>query len=313
MHVLITGGAGNLARNCLHELQEHDHRVALFDRVRPEGAPTPWSTDATVIIGELTSAADCLRAVEESRAEAIIHLGGIPYPTEWRPAGQAPRPNPLPDDETFRVNVMGTYYILDAARRLGTKVVAFASTMSTLGISPRNGSLPIPVKSMPVDEAHPFWAENTYSLSKVLNEEMLLSFVRGFGLRAVAFRMMHVYMPHLEDEHRAIFHFGEPATPPTPGNFTVWEYLDARDAASAYRLAIEATHLDPFEAMFLATDRSTAEEHRELAKRYYPHLREDAERMGPDDLILSIRRARQRLGYAPRHSWRGPDANARVC
>jgi nucleoside-diphosphate-sugar epimerase len=280
--------------------------------VRPESAPYPWSTTAAFVHGELTSATDCLRAVEESGAEAIVHLGGIPYPTEWHPPGQPPRPNPLPEDETFRVNVMGTYYILDAARRLSTRVIAFASTMSTLGISPRNGKLPIPVKSMPVDETHPFWAENTYSLSKVLNEEMLLSFVRGFGLRAVAFRMMHVYMPHLGEEHRAIFHFGEPAAPLTPGNFSVWEYLDARDAAVAYRLAIEATNLEPFEAMFLATDRFTAEEHRELAARHYPHLKDQAERMGPDDLILTIRRARERLGYVPRHSWRGEEANARV-
>jgi len=59
------------------------------------------------------------------------------------------------------------------------------------------------------------------------------------------------------------------------------------------------------EVMHLATDRTCPEEHRELVARYYPRFAADAARMGPDDLILSIGRARERLGYAPTHSWRG--------
>jgi nucleoside-diphosphate-sugar epimerase len=313
VRVLITGGAGNLARHCLEELRAHGHEVSLFDRVRPDQAGrVPWSTDARFILGELTSREDCLSAVEATRAEAVINLGGIPYPTEVAPRPGAPaRTVQLPEDETFRVNVMGTFYILDAARRLGATVFVHASTMSTLGISPRIGDLPIPVTTMPVDESHPFWSENTYSLSKVVNEETLLAFSRAYPIRTVALRMMHVYMPHVPGAEDT-FRFGQPAQPYTPGNFTVWEYVDARDAAAAYRLAIEAEQLDRFEPFFIATDRFTAEEHRELVKRNYPHLAAAAERMGPDDLILTIRRARERLGYAPTHSWRGAEANARV-
>lgn len=312
MYVLITGGSGNLARYCLEEFRTHGHEVTLFDRVRPEGARSPWSTSAPFVLGELTSREDCIRAAESARAEAVVHLGGIPHPSEVPYVAGKPEQAREPIDETFRVNVLGTYYILDAARHVGALAVAFASTMSTLGISPRLGKLPIPVRSMPVDESHPFWSENTYSLSKVLNEETLVAFGRAYSIRAVAFRMMHVYMPHGGADAPFNPRLGQPAPPLVPGNFAAWEYLDARDAAAAYRLAVEATHLDLFEPMFLATDRTSREEHRELAARSYPHLREQAERMGQDDLILSIRRARERLGYAPRHSWRGPEANARV-
>jgi nucleoside-diphosphate-sugar epimerase len=124
--------------------------------------------------------------------------------------------------------------------------------------------------------------------------------------------MMHVYMPHGGPDAPFNPKLGVAGQPTTPGNFTVWEYLDARDAARGYRLAIEADRLDLFEPFFLATDRSTLEEHRVLAERSYPDLAGAARRMGPDDLILSIRRARERLGYAPTHSWRGAEANARV-
>lgn len=315
MYVLITGGSGNLARHCLAELRAHGHEVTLFDRVSPEQTRSPWSTDAPIVLGEMTSAEDCLRAVEASRAEAIINLGGIPYPTEHpqsRAGATARGETPLPEDETFRVNVMGTYYIADAARKLGVRVIAHASTMSTLGVSPRTSKLTIPVNTMPVDESHPLWGENTYSLSKILNEETLLGFARGYGVQMVVMRLMHVYMPHRGEEAAIQMRLGQPAAPYTPGNFTVWEYLDARDAAAAYRLAVEAKNLDPFERFFLATDRMCVEEHRELAARYYPHLADQAARMGPDDLILSIRRIRSKLGYVPKHSWRGAEANARV-
>lgn len=107
-------------------------------------------------------------------------------------------------------------------------------------------------------------------------------------------------------------HLGESAIPYTPGNLTVWEYLDARDAAVGYRLAIEAENLDLYEPFFLATDRMCAEEHRELAARYYPHLADQIARMGPDNLMLSIGRIREKLGYSPIHSWRGEAANALV-
>ncbi len=84
MRVLITGGSGQLARYCLEELHSHGHEVTLFDRVRPEEGRAPSSTDAPFIGGDLTVREDCLNAVESSRAEAIVNLGGIAHPTELR-------------------------------------------------------------------------------------------------------------------------------------------------------------------------------------------------------------------------------------
>ncbi len=312
MHVLITGGAGNLARYCLAELQAHGHIVTLFDRYQPEEAPSPWQPDVPVVVGDLTRPEDCQRAVEVARAEAILHLGGIAFasedPRSREAARRAGQPVP-PEDATFRVNILGTFHLLEAARRAGVRVIAFASTASVLLETPDLGER---IRYLPIDEEHPAWPGNTYALSKRFNEEMLEMYSRVHGLRAVAFRMVHVFMPHLPPTNAWNLQPGQPASPPPPGHFAVWEYLDARDAATAYRLAIERDDLAPFELMYLATDRSVAEEHRELIHRFYPHLRPLAESLGPDDLIISIRRARERLGYVPRHSWRGAVAAERV-
>jgi nucleoside-diphosphate-sugar epimerase len=312
VNVLLTGGTGNLGRYCYEELREHGHRLTLFDRFAPAAAAAPWSTEAPLVVGELTSAEDCQRALEEARAEAIVHLGGMAYATESegavRSAVAAGQP-PAPEDATFRVNMLGGFYLLEAARKLGVSAIAFASTFSVLLESKVIGDR---VQTVPIDETHPVWPTNSYSLSKHFNEQMLAAYGLAHGIRSVAFRMAHVYMPHLPPENAWNLRPGQPARPPGPHGFPTWQYLDARDAARAYRLAIEASHLAGSEVMYLATDRSCPEEHRELIARYRPAFAAQAARMEPDDLIVSIRRARERLGYAPTHSWRGPEANARV-
>lgn len=316
MRVLITGGAGSLARYCLDELRSHDHEVTLFDKIRPEDAAIPWTPNVPVTLGDLTKPADCMHAVESSKAQAIIHLGAIPFASEepeHRKRIIASGGTPLPEDETFRVNVMGTYYVADAARRLGVETIVLASSMCVIEGPGRTAeSLRERVTSVPVDESAPLWGEQTYHLSKILDEEILQGFARAYGLRVACMRMMWVYTPHGGAALREMMHLGQPAVPPAAGTFAVWEYLDVRDAAVAYRQAIEAKNLGLFEPFYIATDRMCTEEHRTLVPRYYPHLAAQAARMGPDDLILPIRRARKRLGYAPTHSWRGAEANVLV-
>jgi len=78
MRVLVTGGCGNLGRHSADELAAHGHQPFLFDRKGPDEVPLPFATEHPFLRGELTSGEDCLRVVEESKAEAIIHLGAIP-------------------------------------------------------------------------------------------------------------------------------------------------------------------------------------------------------------------------------------------
>jgi nucleoside-diphosphate-sugar epimerase len=160
------------------------------------------------------------------------------------------------------------------------------------------------LRTMPIDETHEVRPTNSYSMSKLLNEETLWLFSRDCGIRCVAFRMVWVYMPHHAADWSWNPRLPQTVTPPAPGHLPLWQYLDARDAATAYRLAIETDRPDVAGPMYLATDRTCREEHRELVARYFPRFQSRAEQMAPDDLILSIRRARDVLGYRPRHSWR---------
>jgi nucleoside-diphosphate-sugar epimerase len=305
MKVLVTGGAGNLGRCIASELVEHGHHVTLFDRLAPIQAPVPWHPDLPFMQGELTSASDCRAAVAAAQAEAICHVGAIPFPTD-HPMFKSPPPGlpKLPEDETFRVNTLGTYYVLEAARRAGVKVVAFASTFFVLGLGFRLSAAAWSPSYLPIDEDHPLTPEDSYSVSKTLNEEMLAAYSRAYGLRTVAFRLMGVYYAHRDDSARRFHERVELPSGASRLPFDGWLYVDGRDAAQAFRMAIETPNLDLHERFFLASDRTTAESPRDAVRRLYPELAALTANMGPDDFLISIERARRRLGYEPRHSWR---------
>lgn len=111
MHVLITGGAGNLGRSITDEMIAHGHEVTLFDRVEPGSAAVPWRNELPFVRGELTSADDRGRAFEAARPRAVRHVGAIPYATD-----QPDSVNPeILEYETWRTNVLGSYYVLDTA------------------------------------------------------------------------------------------------------------------------------------------------------------------------------------------------------
>src|SRR5437870_2450135 len=92
---------------------------------------------------------------------------------------------------------MGTFDMLDAARRLDVPAFVHASSSATLTPSQRGvGEAPIPIRTVPADESHPLWTETSYGLSKILNEETLLGFARAHPSNCVALRLAYVYMLH---------------------------------------------------------------------------------------------------------------------
>ena len=315
-NVLITGGGGNVAEFTAKELREHDYRITLFDRRPPHQHPEyPWQTDLPFVLGDLTSLGDCMRAITISQADAIVHLGGLPGPSEFIERFPLRRQQQAPEDETMRVNTMGTFYLVDAARRLRVEKVVMASTFFVLGIGNRISGNPFKVDYLPIDESHPCRPESTYGLSKVCGEEILQAFSRAYGLQTIALRLMGV------DGKRAR------GLPPIPAarapqhpelrpellgapeglihdDLCTFQYVDVRDAALACRLSLEVSGLDTFETFFISTDTLLDEDIRTIVERVYPNLRTMTAGLDRAEGIVSIRKAREKLGYQPRHSWR---------
>jgi nucleoside-diphosphate-sugar epimerase len=316
-NVLVTGSSGMLGNYVCPYLKEQGYNVCGFD-VAPQ---SPDSANAKAGIpfvqGNLTDLGDCLRAIAFAQADVIVHLGAIrfnpelqpPFAKEYTKAADGARfSHRLNEDAAMEINTMGTFYVMDAARRLGVKHVVFASSYFVLGIGFRLSGTSYEPAYLPMDEEHPLLPEDTYSLSKVLGEEICKSFVRAYDMRVVAMRLLGVYY-HNNEASRNMNHFNitvPSATPEDKGYLicSTSQYVDARDIAVLVQLSIEAQGLNPFEAFFVATDTTYNEPTSVIVPRRWPFLADKAKNIPGCEGLISIGKAGRLLGYKPAYSWR---------
>lgn len=317
--VLVTGGSGRLGNYVSPHLKSRGYLVTNFDVVpSPEGSACA-AEKIPFVRGNLTDLGDCMRAVAHAQPDVIVHLGAIAHNTETQPAYAMEYNKETQtgsrfiqvhdEDETMKTNVMGTYYLLDAARRLGVKRVVAASSYFVLGIGFRLSGTPYIPDYLPMDEEHPCTPQDTYSLSKLLDEEILKGFARAYGIRSVALRLLGVYYPDSE-RHRQMYQFNIEVPAVKEGetgymNNTTYQYVHARDVAAAVELSIEAENLGEFEPFFLATDTLYTEPTAAVIAKRWPPLAEKGKDIRGTDGVISIERARRLLHYEPAHSWRG--------
>jgi nucleoside-diphosphate-sugar epimerase len=85
--------------------------------------------------------------------------------------------------------------------------------------------------------------------------------------------------------------------------WNLWGYIDARDAAQAFRLALESD-LTGAEVFVIANaDTVMSRDNDELIAAEFPGV-ERKRSFGPNETLLSIDKARRVLGYEPKHGWR---------
>lgn len=274
MKVLITGATGAIGSFVVSELEDR-YELILFTR-------RPVETRHHLVLGDLTSLADCQRAL--AGVEAVLHLGAISEPS--------------PD--TFRVNVMGTYYLMEAARSQGVRRVVMASTNCVYGHCFRVSDRPFAVEFLPIEETHSCRPEDNYGLSKLVGEEILATYSRAWGIQTVALRLAWVW-----GSKEIRWRVGLPALDLARYAPYFWAYVDVRDAARAFRLALEARQLlDHAVYNISAADTMAEEDSCELVARFYSGLVEKTHGLEGWQSFFSWVKARQSFGYEPQYCWR---------
>ena len=286
--VIVTGGSGKAGRATIRELLAHGYQVMNVDTVPPaEQLCHFMKTD----LNDLGQAVDALRLaagtidrrrISIGEPSAVIHLAGIPAP------GLAP------DATIFQNNMMTTYNVFSAAIRVGLKRVVWASSETTYGI-PFTRSPPL---SAPVTEEHRLAPESGYALAKVLCEHAASEMNRwNPGTTFVGLRISNIFE---EKDYASIPSFWN-----DPGlrRWNLWSWVDARDVAQACRLGIEADLSGAEVFTIAAADTLMKTASRDLMAAGFPEAKVDAG-LREFETLLSIEKARQMLGYSPRHSWR---------
>lgn len=289
MRVVVTGGSGRLGRSVVRELAAAGHTVLNADLQRSPGDPS-----ARFMPVDLTELSQAIGAIHAHRAEAVVHLAALPEPLLY------------PEEVTFRNNTLATFNVFQAAAVLGVRRVVYAGSPSVNGWG-RPGWQP---RYLPVDEAHPAQPWHAYHLSKLFGEQMADAFHRqtNGALRCVTVRPCFVVAPE-EWTSAALSQGGgtirDRLDDPARAGLSLFNYVDARDAAQLFRLALEHADLPDGEIFYAgAADALARAPLAELVPAIYPQAADMAKALTGTRPGVSIEKARRVLGYQPRYSWR---------
>ena len=217
MKIVVTGATGLLGKATATHLVAAGHEVISVDRKAGD-----FAAGSELVVGDLTDLDFCDKVI--SGAAGVVHLGAIPNPTDAR------------QFNVFQNNTVSTFAVFTAAAQAKVKTVVYASSLSAYGFAYSDEwSSPL---YAPVDEAHPFIFEESYALSKEVNERSALMWSRRCKTAFVGMRFPWTNTPEktLELARRLNDEDNLPPDPRFPKGIVakiLWTYLDLRDAVTA--------------------------------------------------------------------------------
>ncbi len=247
MKIAITGGSGSVGRTTVALALAQGHRVVNIDRVPP---PNGRAGGADFVQAELTDYAAFEQALRG--CEGLIHLAAIPAPGHH------------PDHEVHNNNVVSSYNALRAAAELGLRRVCQASSVNATGLAysrrPR-------FDYFPLDERHPTYNEDPYSLSKWICEQQADSIARRYAGLTIASLRFHWVVP---ERATAVNAAGYSQSESAVKN--LWAYTGAEAAARACLLSL-AADFSGHETFFIAAPETISDvPSLELRGAHYPDV-----------------------------------------
>lgn len=275
-NVVITGGSGLLGPAVIKEFLEHDYHVVNADIKHPKEAL------CKTVITDLTNLGEVYGVL--AGADAVVHLAAIPVAYSH------------PNEVTFQNNVMSTYNILEAAGNLGIKKAVISSSESSYGICfSKQGLTP---QYVPIDEDHPQMPEESYGLSKIVNEKTADMIYQRKGVQVVSMRLGNVISPEMYKNFPNFIH------DPEQRKTILWSYIDTRDAATAFRLAVETDGLGSVALNIAADDTSMNIESKQLMETCFPTVKDFRKDLSGFETLLNNEKAKKLLNWKPIHKWR---------
>ncbi|MGD0559552.1 MAG: SDR family NAD(P)-dependent oxidoreductase [Streptosporangiaceae bacterium] len=220
--ILVTGGAGFVGATLVRRLVTSGYQVRVIDNLSTGDAEHLAGVDAELVKGDIRDPAamdDALKGMS-----AIVHLAAA-----GSVIGSVQDP-----EMNFEVNVLGTFRVLDAARRAGIERVVQASTGGALI---GDATPPVNEKSLPKPIS-------PYGASKLAGEGYAHAFAKTYGVRTVAIRFGNVYGPWCARKRGVInvffesIHSGVPLVIYGDGSASR-DYVHVDDISNALQLGLE--------------------------------------------------------------------------
>ena len=289
MRIFFTGGSGKAGQYAVKHLRDLGHLVTNVDLNAP--------ADGRSLRVDLADAGQVLNAMQAyadfdelepgngvPRYDAVVHFAAVP------------RIMIVPDNETFRINTLSTYNVLDAAVRAGVPKIIFASSETTYGICFHDGE--VKPAYVPIDEEHPTVPQDSYAMSKVVNEATARSFQARSGADIYGLRINNVVEPHEYAEN-----FPEFLAHPEKRRRNIFAYIDARDLAQMVERCLATDGLG-YEVFNVSNDDMSVNlTSNQVIERFYQGVPK-AREMDENETFYDNSKAKRMVGFAPQYSWR---------
>jgi len=304
VRVLVTGGAGFIGATTSAALLAAGHEVTVADDLST-GHAAAIPPDATFVEVDVTDPGAMTPVVAAGGFDACVHFAALIE------AGESMRT----PERFFSVNTGGSAALLGVLLSHGVERVVFSSTAAVYGDPERT----------PIDEDDPLAPTNVYGESKLLVERMLAWHHRIHGLRTAVLRYFNAAgaTPGRPERHEPESHliplvlqvaagqregiaiYGTDY--PTADGTAVRDYVHVADLADAHVRALAALDTNQQLTCNLGNSqgfsvRQVIDAAREVTG--HPIPAEEAPRRAGDPaaLVASSDRARELLGWQPKHT-----------
>jgi nucleoside-diphosphate-sugar epimerase len=254
--VAVTGAAGRIGQGVVALLRSRGKDVVAVDCVRPprenlarENLARDNSDESVAWLHvEMTDYDSVVKSFAD--CDGLVHLAAIA------------RPGILPDAEVHANNVVSSYNALRAAIEVGIVRISQASSINAIGAAwsrwPRYDYLPL-------DERHPSYVEDPYSLSKLICEQQADALVRRYSEVGIASLRFHMVVA---DRAKAVENYRGAAVDVAVKN--LWGYTTLAASAGACLLGLEGENPGHEAFQIVAPDQLGGSPSAELAGRYFP-------------------------------------------
>jgi len=307
--IIITGGSGRIGEVVIKELKK-EYDVIVFDIKEPS------DKDVEFFEGNINDY-ECVNKVTKE-ADIVIHLAG--YPNE----GVIPSYT-----KGWDINCTGTFNVFETSVVNKVKKVIFASSICATGVITwvsSNHSL----QYFPVDEKHSCKPEDLYGVGKFLGEKLSFMYAQRSSTSFINLRLATVWLKseEIDEITRSLI---KTYSIMNPGNFKkidfpedkkkkiylikdptarlkdlIWQFVDVRDVAQAFRLAVEKDNIKYGVYNIGANTTPSIWDSIKIAQYFYPGvpIKNKEEFLKNNKAPLwDITKAKKELGYNPVHNW----------
>ena len=171
---IVTGGAGFIGSNLVDQLVRMGHKVTVLDNfITGRRSNLSHHKKKNIKIIKLDISENRKLDKYFKGADYVFHLAGL---ADIVPSIKNPK-------KYFMSNVLGTFKIIEAAKKAKIKKLIYAASSSCYGIP----------KNYPTSENAQIDTKHPYALTKFLGEKLVMHYASIFNMPNVSLRFFNVY------------------------------------------------------------------------------------------------------------------------